>query len=73
MPERLFQIRENTTMSETETKGSATIYQFPEWPRARAEAERQQRQEQEAQFEPMTVASASAWYHAAAIDESKAG
>ena len=61
------------TMSETETEKSATIYQFPEWPRARAEAERQQRQEREAQLQPATVAAASAWYHAAAIDESKAG
>lgn len=60
-------------MSENETRGSATIYQFPEWPRARAEADRQQRQEREAQLQPITVASASAWYHAAAIDESKAG
>lgn len=60
-------------MSETRTKGSATIYQFPEWPRARAEAERQQRNERDAQLQPITVASASAWYHAAAIDEPKAG
>ena len=59
-------------MSETLNQGSATIYQFPEWPRARAEAERLQRQEQEAQLQPITVAGASAWYHAAAIDESRA-
>ena len=59
-------------MSENDTRGSATIYQFPEWPRARAEAERQQRREQEAQLQPMTVASASAWYHAAAIEETQA-
>lgn len=57
-------------MSDNETRGSATIYQFPDWPRVRAEAERQQRQEREAQLQPITVA--SAWYHAAAIDESKA-
>jgi hypothetical protein len=60
-------------MSDNQSRQSATIYQFPEWPRARAEAERQQRQEREAQLQPITVASASAWYHAAAIDESKAG
>jgi Protein of unknown function (DUF2735) len=59
------------TMSETETKGSATIYQFPEWPRARVLAERQQRQEQEMQLQPATVVS-SAWYHAAAIEEPQA-
>jgi hypothetical protein len=59
------------TMSETEIKGSATIYQFPEWPRARAEAERQQRQERDMQLQPATVVS-SAWYHAAAIEEPQA-
>ena len=61
-----------TTMSDNDRQGSATIYQFPEWPRARAEAERQQRQEREAQLQPITVASASAWYHAAAIEEPQA-
>ena len=57
-------------MSDNETSGSATIYQFPEWRRAKAEAERQQRQEREAQLQPITVA--SAWYHAAAIEEPQA-
>jgi hypothetical protein len=60
-------------MSTSDSRQSATIYQFPEWPRARAEAERQQRNERDAQLQPITVASASAWYHAAAIDEPKAG
>ncbi len=59
-------------MSDHETRRSATIYQFPEWPRARAKAERQQRQELEAQLQPATVVG-SAWYHAAAIlDEHQA-
>ena len=57
-------------MSDDQNLRSATIYQFPEWPRARAEAERQQRQEREAQLQPITVA--SAWYHAAAIEEPQA-
>jgi Protein of unknown function (DUF2735) len=57
-----------TTMSETQNQGSATIHQFPEWPRARAEAQRKERERTEAQ----PVAVSSGWYHAAAIDESKA-
>jgi len=58
-------------MSEKARDGSATVYQFPEWPRARAEAQRKERERAEAQTaEPVAVS--SGWYHAAAIDEPKA-
>ncbi len=54
-------------MSEQQQR-SATVIQFPEWPRARAQAERQQRQERDEQLLPATISS-SAWYHAAAMED----
>jgi len=56
-------------MSETTGRQSATIYQFPAWPRERAETERRER-EREAQT--IAVATSSAWYHAAALEEPQA-
>lgn len=58
-------------MSESETRGSATIHQFPEWPRTKAEAQRKERGRTEAQPQ-QPIAVSSGWYHAAAIDKSRA-
>jgi len=57
------------TMSETTGRQSATIYQFPAWPRSRAEA---QRKEREREAQTVAVATSSAWYHAAALEEPQA-
>ena len=59
----------DTTMSENTGLQSATIYQFPAWPRTRAEVQRKDR-EREAQT--AAVAASSAWYHAAALEEPQA-
>jgi hypothetical protein len=59
-----------TTMSENTGRQSATIYQFPAWPRARVEAQRKERVRPEQQSQP--IAASSAWYHAAALEEPQA-
>jgi hypothetical protein len=58
-------------MSDPTGRQSATIYQFPAWPRARTEAQRKERERAEAQSQ-QTVAVSSAWYHAAALEEPQA-
>lgn len=60
----------DTTMSETTGRQSATIYQFPAWPRVRAETQRKEREHAEPQTP--SVATSSAWYHAAALEEPQA-
>jgi hypothetical protein len=57
-------------MSETTGLQSATIYQFPAWPRARAETQRKERERVEVKSQP--IAASSAWYHAAALEEPQA-
>ena len=61
-------------MSETTGRQSATIYQFPAWPRERAEAQRREREhkEREQETQAAAVATSSAWYHAAALEEPQA-
>ena len=58
-------------MSDDTGRQSATIYQFPAWPRARAETQRKERERAEVQSQ-QTVAVSSAWYHAAALEEPQA-
>lgn len=55
-------------MSDQENARSATIYQFPAWPRARAEAQRKDRESERRPAEA-PVAVSSGWYHQAAIDD----
>ena len=56
-------------MSDNTGRQAATIYQFPAWPRTRAEA---QRKERAREAQPVAVATSSAWYHAAALEEPQA-
>ena len=58
-------------MNSSLNQGSATIYQFPAWPRARAETQRKERERAETPQSP-PIAVSSAWYHAAALEEPQA-
>jgi hypothetical protein len=60
----------DTMMSDNTGRQSATVYQFPAWPRARVEAQRKERERAETQSPSIAVS--SAWYHAAALEEPQA-
>jgi hypothetical protein len=64
--------KKRRTMSENETRRSATIYQFPARPRINLQAQRNDAKQAELSSQPTPVAVSSGWYHAAAIDETKA-
>jgi hypothetical protein len=55
-------------MGEQRNERSATIYQFPAWPRARAEAQRRD-YDSERRVAEVAVAVSSGWYHQAAIED----